>query len=478
MKRYLPFLLIISACSSSVEQPPADYSEEINAISTGLLPNMVIEGEPLETFTLEERMKEYNVPGISIAFLEDGKIKWTYTAGYLTTDSANKVDENTRFQAASISKPVAASGLLTLVEAGELSLDSSVNSYLTDWKIPENAFTAEKPITLRQLVTHTAGLTVHGFRGYAEGENVPTTQQVLQGAPPANSAEILPDTIPESIWRYSGGGYTVMQHVVENLHGSFPEFMKSAVLEPVGMTRSTYQQPLPVEERENVSIGHRPDGSQVEGKWHTYPEIAAAGLWTTPSDLAKWSLAVQRAYNGSTEEFISPATAKAMLTPNAHQWGLGPGVMGSGDSLRFSHGGANEGYRCYFMTFAKNGGQGIAIMTNGDLGSPLFSEIMRSASKHYGWNTHNQQVRSVISLPTEAKKEFEGVYTASDGFEITMEMKGDQLTGRYGGNEFILYPSAEDTFFDNQDGQTLRFQRDESGKLTGFEVQGMVLTKK
>lgn len=479
MKHYFLFLFLLFACTNENDTPPpSDSSGEISAIENGLLPTFAIEGDEPVVYSIAERMRHYNVPGVSIAFFENNKIKWTYTAGYLSTDSLKKIDADTRFQAASISKPVAASGMMRLVESGQLSLDTAVNHYLTGWQIPQSRYTEGKPVTLRQIVTHTGGLTVHGFRGYAASEEVPTLQQILNGESPANSGPVLTDTIPESIWRYSGGGYTVMQLALENaLDTSFADFMHAAVLEPVGMERSTYQQPLGENDRENVAIGHRPNGQKVTGNWHTYPEMAAAGLWTTPTDLAKWAMGVQRAYHGSSEEFISSETAANILTANQHKWGLGPGVEGEGDSLRFSHGGANEGYRCILMAFGKEGGQGIVIMTNGDLGGALFSEILRGASKYYGWNTHQQVVKTVIPLSTEKKKEFVGKYVDTRGVEVTVELKGDTLTGTARNNEFTLYPSGTDEFFDDQDAQKIEFQRDSTQAINGFKVEGILFKR-
>ena len=207
----LNLVLLTSACGPSrPSAPQKDYTEDIKRIESGLMPSLIIEGEEPTPRTIQERMAHYKVPGVSIAFFENGAIQWTRTYGYLSRDSLQRVDEASRFQAASISKPVAATGLLTLVEAGDLDLDADVNTYLQEWRVPENRFTEREQVTLRRLVSHNAGLTVHGFRGYAADEAVPTTVQVLNGATPANSDPIVADTLPGAIWRYSGGGYTVM----------------------------------------------------------------------------------------------------------------------------------------------------------------------------------------------------------------------------------------------------------------------------
>src|SRR5262249_17650515 len=189
----------------------------------------------------------------------------------------------------------------------------------------------EKKVTLRGLLSHTAGLTVHGFPGYATDEPVATVVQVLDGAKPANTRSIRVDILPGSKWRYSGGGYTVMQQMVVDVTGkSFPQFMKEAVLEPLGMRESTFEQPLPAEKARLTASGHLRDRSPVKGRWHIYPEMAAAGLWTTPSDLARFAIGVQEAVAGRSGKTLSRQMARQMIAEVKDHYGLGVGLQGSG----------------------------------------------------------------------------------------------------------------------------------------------------
>jgi CubicO group peptidase (beta-lactamase class C family) len=270
-----------------------------------------------------------------------------------------------------------------------------------------------------------------------------------------------------------------MQYVIErNFNSSFPDFMQETVLNPVGMNRSTYEQPLPANLTENTAIGHRPDGAPVRGKWHTYPEIAAAGLWTTPSDLANWAMAIQRAYNDGSGEFIQSETAKKILTKHINDWGLGPGLGGEGDSLYFRHGGANEGYRCMLFSFAGAGGEGMVIMTNGDLGGPLMNEIARSIDSAYDWNVFLPDVRTVIEMSVADLNSYIGNYAAEpEGIQVEMFIDGELLKGKIGNNTFTLYPEDTDRFFDDQDGQMINFKRDEDNSITGFTVEELEFVK-
>jgi CubicO group peptidase (beta-lactamase class C family) len=285
-------------------------------------------------------MELRHIPGLSIAIIQDGKIIRAKGYGVAERIGASPVTASTLFQAGSISKSVAALGALRLVEEGKLALDEDVNARLGTWKVPENAFTEKKKVTLRGILSHTVGLTVHGFPGYAVDGPVPTLVQVLDGAKPTNTAPIRVDILPGSKWRYSGGGYTVMQQVIIDVTGKpFPQFMHEAILAPLGMNESTYEQPLPSEKAKFTATGHARDRSPVKGRGHIYPEMAAAGLWTTASDLARFAIGVQEALAGKSDKTLSREMTRQMLTDQKDNDGLGVFLEGSGRTLRFKHNG-------------------------------------------------------------------------------------------------------------------------------------------
>ncbi|MGH7359503.1 MAG: serine hydrolase domain-containing protein, partial [Candidatus Rokuibacteriota bacterium] len=349
--------------SAQPARPAQGSPERIARVEAGLRFPRTIRGRPATPMRLDDRMRHYKVPGVSVAVIDSFRIAWARGYGVREAGGTDPVTTETLFQAASISKPVAALAALRLVQDGKLELDENVNRRLTSWKVPENGFTAAQPVTLRRLLSHGAGLTVHGFLGYAADKLVPTVVQVLDGQPPANSAAIRVDTVPGGRWRYSGGGYTVMQQLLVDVTGkSFPDLMRTEVLEPLGMRRSTYEQPLPAPLAGNAASGHRPDGTVVEGKWYTHPEMAAAGLWTTPSDLARYAIEVQLSAAGRSNKVLSRPLAAQMLTRQTGTYGLGPGLDGHGRDASFSHGGSNQGFRAYFVAFPERG-QGAAVMT-------------------------------------------------------------------------------------------------------------------
>ena len=341
-----PVALIACVAVSSVAQLPAaelgaPVEERIRRVEAGLLPAVVIKGAASPALPLAERMKFYRVPGVSVAVVSGGKIDWARGFGVKDVSTNEPVTTETLFQAGSISKPVAALAALRLVQDGRLSLHEDVNAHLVAWKVPENKFTKEKKVTLRGLLTHSAGLTVHGFPGYASSAEVPTLLQVLNGEKPANTRSIRVDTVPGTIWRYSGGGYTVMQQMLIDITKQpFPQLAKQLVFEPAGMKHSTFEQPLDRSRAQEAATAHK-DGEPLKGRFHTYPEMAAAGLWTTPTDLALLAVELQNSLTGKSNKIISQEMAKQMMSRQFGEWGLGPFVEVHGEVIEFSHGGVD-----------------------------------------------------------------------------------------------------------------------------------------
>jgi CubicO group peptidase (beta-lactamase class C family) len=418
-------------------------------------------------------MAALHVPGVSIAVIHNGKVEWARGFGVTSVGGA-PVTPETLFQAASISKPVAAMAVLRLVQSGKLSLDTDVNDYLKTWKLPANGFTGRAKVTIRELLTHTAGLTVHGFAGYASGDPLPTLVQVLNGEKPANSDPIRVDTEPGTIWRYSGGGYVVAQQLLQDVTGApFPKLMHDTVLDPIGMTRSTYEQPLPKNRLAEVATPYRADGQPVPGGPHVYPEMAPAGLWTTPSDLAHYAIEVQRSLAGTSTRVLSADIVRQMLTPGLNHQGLGPGLGGSAKHPYFTHGGSNEGYKCNLMAY--NDGDGVVIMTNGDNGSQLASELQRSVAYEYGWPDFQPVEHTVAQVDPKMLDAYAGSYQDANVI-FTVSREADQLFVQPTGQpKFPLFPESERKFFLKAIDAQIAFEVDSQGRATQltFQQNGM-----
>ncbi len=404
------------------------------------------QGSPVTT--IEGRMRALRIPAVSIAVVDSGRIVWAKAYGVADAATRQPITTESRFQAASMSKPVASFGALRLVEAGKLTLDGDVNTTLRGWKIPSNAFNESTPVTLRMLLNHTAGLTVHGFLGYTAGLPIPTVPQLLDGAPPANSAAVRVDTTPGTRWRYSGGGMTVAQLLMTSATNEpFPALMRRLVLGPMQMTSSSYEQPLPDSVAPFAATGHRANGTAVTGRWHSYPEMMAAGLWTTPSDLGRYVMEVQRAQAGKSK-LLTQATARSMLTAGRGGWGLGVQLVGAGDSLRFMHGGVNEGFQGAFVGYVGSG-RGVVVMTNSDAGMTIANEIIDAVGREYDWpGLRSRNERVEIALDSAQLGRFVGTYRLDANVTIKIAQLGNRLTAQATGQApFPIFAERAERFF-------------------------------
>ena len=411
-------------------------------------------------------MKELNVPGVSIAVIHHGAIEWARGFGVSSIGGA-PVTADTIFQAGSISKPLTAMAALRLVEQGKLSLDVDVNTLLTGWKLPSNPVAAGKPVTLRELLSHTAGITVHGFPGYASTDPVPTLVQVLNGEKPANTPPIRSETAPGARWNYSGGGYAIVQQtLIDVAKVPFPKLLHDTVLAPIGMTHSTYRQPLPKELQAFAATPYRGDGKPIEGGAHTYPEMAAAGLWTTPTDLARYAIEVQQSLEGKANHVLSVEMTRQMLTVGMGQWGLGLQIGGADSNPYFSHGGANEGFRNMFAAYEK-GGEGAVVMTNGDDGFVLADEIVHAISAVYGWPDFHPTVRAAVQVDPKLLPQYVGTYELQPGFTLAITVEDGKLmmlpTGQ---GKLPLFAESESKFFPIAIDTEIEFVKDEHGTVT------------
>jgi CubicO group peptidase (beta-lactamase class C family) len=335
-----------------------------------------IDGRPV---SLTEAMDILNVPSVSFAVIDDDRIAFASAYGEAAT-------AETLFQAASLSKFVTAVGAMRMVDQNKLSLDEDVNAKLTSWKVPSSDLDKDHKVTLRGLLSMTAGIGVAGFMGYAAGAPLPNLTQILYGVPPANSKPVKVIAVPGSSFAYSGGGYEIAEALmVDTTKTPFPQLMDEMVLKPAGMERSSFAQPLPHQLEAQAAKGHYGDGKELLGGWRVSPELAAAGLWSTPTDIANLLILVGRAWRGQSSLFLKPETARNMLKPqNGGPYGLGGAIGEAEGSPVLMKRGQNVGYQAYLILFPATG-QGMVVMTNGDKGSVLAEALIRRAADLYGW---------------------------------------------------------------------------------------------
>jgi CubicO group peptidase (beta-lactamase class C family) len=465
--------LCVPNFGQSVSAPKPDsvsVQQRIENVVSCLQPPVIIKGKRPSCTSLTQQMADLHVPGVSIAVIHNGSIEWARGFG-VAKKGGTPITADTLFQAGSISKPVAAMAALHQVQKGKLKLDTDVNTELKSWKVPASPAAKGKPVTLRELLTHTAGMTVHGFPGYAANEPVPTLIQVLNGEKPANTPPIRVESEPGSKWQYSGGGYVVMQQVLlDATEEPFPKLMHDTVLAPIGMTHSTYQQPLPANLQAEAATPYNSDGDPVRGGAHTYSEMTAAGLWTTAPDLARYCIEVERLLQGKANHVLSRKLTEEMLTPGIGNWGLGLEIGGSPGDRYFTHGGVNAGFEGLFIAYEKHG-DGAVVLTNAQGGTRLATEVMRSIANEYGWPDFRSVVRTEVSLPSDVLKLYVGAYQMRPGIYMTITLNGDQLVSQLTGQEPVpLYAEANDKFFSTKVNAQLDFDKDASGHISSLVV--------
>src|SRR5215469_3207167 len=434
---------LFSHCSGQDRTSP-----EGRIVENELLPAAFVKGGTARPMKLSDRMFVYQVPGVSIAVIHNGKIDWVRGFGVTKLGGA-PISSETLFQAGSVSKPVTAFAALRLVEAGKLDLDVDVNRYLKSWKLPANRF--HRTITLRELLSHTGGTNVPGFPGYASGDSVPTLQQVLDGVPPSNTPPVRVNIEPDTQWRYSGGGYAIVQQVLIDVSGkAFPALMNELVFAPIGMTHSTFRQPLPAKFVADTATPYTDTGEQVLGGAHTYPEMAAAGLWTNPMDLARFAIAMQYSLGGSPQSLLSSDLAHDMVATRFGKRGTMFGVGGSEADPYFAHSGEDAGFVTYLVAYEKRG-DGAIVMTNGDRGFDLTEEIMRAVAREYGWPDFRPVEHTLSSIDSQRLGEYVGAYRPSDGNLVIVSSQKDHLTVQLGEQRaWEMFPDGERHFFSKQ----------------------------
>ena len=478
-KKYIPLIALACAFIASLtgckgSSPTREQDSSRLAVEQGLLPVFTLKGQPLPAMHLTQRMQDYNIPGVSIAVVNNNSLAWAQAYGVADAVSKQPVTAEMRFQAASISKLLTAVIVMTFVQDSKIGLDEDIDLRMKSWHFPANTLTAAQPVTLRRLLSHSAGVNVPNFPGYALDEPLPTLRQVLNGEPPANTPPIEVLTTPGSAWQYSDGGYAVAQQLLEELSGQpFAQLMQERLFDMTGMTRSTFLQPLPDDLAAAAASGHRVDGLPVEKRWYAYPEAAAEGLWTTPSDLALLMIELRQAAQGTSNKLLTEAMAKSLFVKQIGNSAFVGPIKGEGNAAWFSAGGSTAGFRCLLVMFPETG-QGAVVMTNSENGHFLAMEVMRGIAQTYNWPDFRAQEKAALALTPEALQKYIGNYV----FETPAGMRLTVVAGEKGisvdvmGQRFEMFPESDVDFFEPISGMTITFVRQADDK----PIEGVFLT--
>jgi CubicO group peptidase (beta-lactamase class C family) len=422
-------------------------------------------------------MAYYFVPGVSIAVVDGGKLVWAQAFGVRKAGTEEPLTPDTMMQAASISKVFAALGAMRLVQEGKLNLDEDVNQGLSSWKLPDSPLAAGERVTVRRILSHTAGLGVHGFDGYPRGAAMPSLRDILDGRPPATNAAIRIERAPGSGFEYSGGGYAVMQQLIEDRLGeSEAAYLNRAVLRPLEMSRSVFETPLSPDRLAGASWAHDWMGRPIEGQFHEYPTTGASGLWTTPRDLARLIIEVQSVMAGAPGKVVSQGTLGQMLTVVSPPLGLGFWIEGEGAARRFSHDGGGDGNLSRICAYVE-GGKGYAIILNGRSSPELLFEIARGIAAAFDWPDRFQVVVDEVQLSKDQLARVVGEYRLPVDPPSSVHLEADEGRVRMWASDFGdkakvgLIATSESTFVSRESAVTLRLKFRDSGPAAAIVIQ-------
>lgn len=459
----LVFCLALWGCS---KPSPKEQVEK------GLLPVAPVKGWP--SWTLQERMERYHVPGVSIAVFDNFEIVWA--AGYGTAAGSEPVSTETLFQAGNLSMLLTTMMALEQVENGKLALDAPIDTALTSWHLPASELTAAQPLTLRHLLSSTAGLSVVQLPGYELDDRLPTLAQMLAGELPANTPPVRPQRPPGQQYVLTPGGFLVVQQALEDVTGTpFAELAGSTVLSPLGMTASSLTQPLSADRLNAAASGHLASGTPVAGKGRVYPELAAGGLWTTPSDLARLLIEVVSATHGKGK-VLSAEVAAQMFKTVAGSAGLGALVANQGGTPRLASAGSPQGFFGRIVAYPERGA-GAVVLANSDNGRQLVLEIFQGIGRTYEWPGFVPAQVDPVKVDTEALDALTGRYAVSDAGVLLVRRQGDHLEAREVLASSLelwnpIVPIVGNAYADINSGQRVGFKVDRRGKGTGYVFQG------
>ncbi len=459
------FFFVVSAHA----QTSGTQGERKRAVESNLSNAINIKDVETPGMLLSAEMAAHKVPGVSIAVIRDGKIAWAAGYGVVAIGGSDVTDE-TMFEAASMSKPVTALGVLKLAQEKNIDLDANVNLYLKRWKLPSNEFTADHKVTVRELLSHTSGIGTHPGGVYDPSQPLPTLLQALNGEKPAKTAPVRVEAVPGTRFAYSNGGYLILQMVIEDVSGeTFAAYMEKNILKPLSMKHSTFEAPLPDRFIPSAATAYSGDGTKPIPPPQFYePNLAAGGLWTTPIDLAKLLLELQKEYAGTSSRILNEKMARLMLTPGMGpsptlHWGLGVEVGGDSDNPYLEQEGS-----AFFQDdmVAYVHGSGVVVMTSGGDGQTLAAEVVRSVSHVYQWPDFKPIEHSVVPMTSEQESKFVGSYSY-----IKVALTNGFLTAEIptGSSPQRLYPETDKHFFLLNVPTQLFFGEDDAGVVTGLQ---------
>lgn len=453
---------------------PGKYSQTVSArisrVVNGLLPPFVMVGEPVSLMKLTDRMNHHGTPGVSVAVINNYRVDWIKHYGFADKEQQRPINDQTIYQAGSISKPMTAFLVMKLVQQGKLEPDRNVNNYLRAWKVPDSKLTKDSFVTIRKILNHTAGFLPYDLPGSHPDSVAPTLVQVLNGEPPAHNPPVQVAYVPGTKTEYTGAGYIILQQLLVDLfHKPFSEIMQKEIFQPLGMQFSTFENPIRNRALYNEAAAGYQRGVKVDAKDYTKAMQASGGLWSNVHDLAIWVIEIQKSLLGKGK-ILNKKMAALMLQrtgvgDSLKGFTLGFNVNRQGSFLRFNFGGYTDGFRSEMVCFAN--GQGFVVLTNGN-SQVLLRELTKAVATEYGW-LDPQYIpiqRKLIQVPADVLQLYVDEYEFPEGRNPRVS-KIELRDGKLYFEGIELLAEGNNRFFGAGE-STIIFQTNEAGKATGL----------
>jgi CubicO group peptidase (beta-lactamase class C family) len=459
----------------------ASSQDRISRLENGLIVSpVIIPGQPLERSPLSNEMNSNKVPGLSVAVIDDFRVAWAKGYGVTDVRSKTPVTPETLFCAGGISKFVTAVGVLRLVQENKLDLDEDVNRLLIHWKIPANQFTSGHPVTIRELLSHSAGVNRHRPSSFPPSEQLPDLLELIKGGPSSFGVKPLDVVLqPGGRFDYSSGGFLILQQLLIDVENQpFPEIMRRLVLDPAGMKHSTYDQPTDSKPEPARASGHSPSttGRNLEAHVLAFPELAGSGLWTTASDLAALVINLQR--SGEPGSLLSRSSYEILVHQVVSNAGLGVFVVGDVESRRFrvrtSDSTVEDTFTGWLVGYV-HGGKGAVVLANAPTAFPVGFSLIRSIALEYNWNDY-ENLQPTVIIDANVYKQYVGRYQLGENVvTVSTSEDGQTLLRQIGDSEKVsLYPYSATTFLVSTEllnDARIRFVFNTGGKVTGLVLE-------
>lgn len=470
---YLNLILLIVSCSNLGNKTKnSEYfrskTDSIHAqnIENNLIPMYSVAGK-VKRMTIPEMMKLDKIPGMSIAFVDNGELAWTKHYGYANLEDSIPVSSETVFTGASLSKPITAIAALNLVEKGVLDLDEDVNLKLKEWKIPESTLTKKEKVTLRRLISHKAGIKNDLWSSYLPEDTIPTLNQMLAGEKPSLDPQTSVIYEPGSKTEYSNPGYSIIQKLIMDVKNEeFDKIIDQLIFDPVGMENSSFKQPIPNHLAKRKAIGYTKELEPYP--YRLFPYQAAGGIWTTPTDLAKFMIAVLNDHHKGTNTLVSKETTNTIFKKYIDRYVFS--FWNWGEDIVFMHYGSNQGFNC-IMYGSVNKNQGIVVMTNSDNSFGFFDYIQRAVNNEYQWEYVKPEILNPSKSDISWVEPFLGEYQWRDR-KVTFTKNDENLELEIDDEKYIITQTGKRVFVLSEKPIKITFPKSVDKDIVFWEPDG------